>query len=203
MKRLRIAAVLVLLTGLILRGWTAQEGLDKNGSGRVQVVFSGGYETDPRDRGRPVVLIAAALGVPPEVFREAFTRVQPAPGGSHPDPEQVRRNKEALMQALGPYGVTNERLDEVSNYYRYNRQRGEMWRNTPARAYAVFKEGKFIKFVVEDAGSGYSSPPTVTVPGVKNVTAGTMLAFSRSFEKNGAIDVVATAVTSPASNKQS
>ncbi|NBQ65466.1 MAG: hypothetical protein EBT95_08050 [Verrucomicrobia bacterium] len=30
---------------------------------RVPVVFSGGHETDPRDHGRPVVLIAGALGV--------------------------------------------------------------------------------------------------------------------------------------------
>ena len=30
---------------------------------QVPVVFTGGYETDPRDRGRPVILVASALGV--------------------------------------------------------------------------------------------------------------------------------------------
>jgi hypothetical protein len=36
---------------------------------KVPVNFSGGHETDPRDHGRPVVLVAAALKVRPEVFR--------------------------------------------------------------------------------------------------------------------------------------
>jgi hypothetical protein len=39
---------------------------------KVPVTFSGGHETDPQDRGRPVVLVAGALGVKPEVFRKAF-----------------------------------------------------------------------------------------------------------------------------------
>src|SRR5438552_11396179 len=60
---------------------------------RVPVVFSGGHETDLRDGGRPVVLIAAALGVTPEVFREAFSHVRPAPAGREPEPGQVRQNK--------------------------------------------------------------------------------------------------------------
>ena len=93
---------------------------------RVPVVFTGGHETDPRDRGRPVALVAAALGVPADVFREAFTHVRPAPAGTQPDPEAVRRNKDALMAALAPYGVTNDRLDAVSNHYRYVRSRGEL-----------------------------------------------------------------------------
>jgi hypothetical protein len=102
---------------------------------RVPVVFSGGYETVPRDRGRPVVLIAAALGVPSDVFRKAFSRVRPAPAGTRPDPQQVRKNKEVLLKALGPYGVTNDRLDEVSNYYRYVRSRGELWPTKPATGF--------------------------------------------------------------------
>jgi hypothetical protein len=44
---------------------------------RVAVVFSGGHETEGVDHGRPVVLIAAALGVKPEVF----TRPAPAAAG--------------------------------------------------------------------------------------------------------------------------
>ena len=35
---------------------------------------------------RPVVLIAAALGVSSDVFREAFSHVRPAPAGTRPDP---------------------------------------------------------------------------------------------------------------------
>src|SRR5580700_7405375 len=84
---------------------------------KVQLTISAGHQTDQRDHGRPVILIAAALGVPADVFREAFTHVTPAPRGTEPDPAQVRRNKAALMGALAPYGVTNELLDRVSTYY--------------------------------------------------------------------------------------
>src|SRR4051794_35543434 len=85
---------------------------------KVPVTFSGGHETDPRDNGRPVVLIAAALEVKPEVFRKAFSGVTPARGRG-PTDDEARRNKEALMKVLEPYKVTNEWLDDVSNYYRY------------------------------------------------------------------------------------
>ena len=112
---------------------------------RVPVVFSGGHETDPRDRGRPVVLIAAALGVPADVFREAFSHVRPAPAGTAPDPRQVRDNKAALLDALGPYGITNERLDTVSDYYRYVRRRGKLWPTKPASAYALVRDGKIVE----------------------------------------------------------
>ena len=81
------------------------------GVSRVPVEFSGGHETDPRDGGRPVVLIAAALGVAPEVFRDAFSQVRPARGGREPEPAQVRQNKSVLMKALGKHGITNEKLD--------------------------------------------------------------------------------------------
>src|SRR5689334_10813701 len=48
------------------------------------VTLTGGHDTDPRDKGRPVVLVAAGLGVTPEVFRDAFSRVTPAPAGREP-----------------------------------------------------------------------------------------------------------------------
>jgi hypothetical protein len=86
----------------------------------LPVTFSGGHRTDAMDGGRPVVLVAAALGVKPEVFREAFSGVTPARGG-RPSPEESRRNKEALMKVLKPLGVSNERLE-----------RGELWKTTPA-----------------------------------------------------------------------
>ena len=47
----------------------------------VTVTIASGLETDPVDNGRPVVLIAAALGVPTEVFREAFSGVTPSTDG--------------------------------------------------------------------------------------------------------------------------
>jgi hypothetical protein len=159
---------------------------------RVPVKFSGGHETDRRDRGRPVVLIAAGLGVSPDVFRDAFSHVRPAPAGTRPDPDQVRRNKEALMDALGPHGVTNDRLDEVSNYYRYVRSRGEMWRTKPAAAYAEVKDGKIVRFVVTKGGAGYSSPPTVSVPGF-DVPAKVELSFGKKLETNGAVKAITLA----------
>jgi hypothetical protein len=59
------------------------------------ITFSGGHDTDPRDKGRPAVLIAAALGVEPAVFREAFSGVTPAKDRP-PTKEEAQRNKEAL-----------------------------------------------------------------------------------------------------------
>jgi hypothetical protein len=67
--------------------------------------------------------------------------VTPARNGP-PRGEQARANKAALMRVLRPYGITSERLDEVSNYYRYHPQRRELRRNTPARGYAVVEGGR-------------------------------------------------------------
>ena len=68
---------------------------------RAEVAFSGGHETDPRDMGRPVILVAAGLGVPPEVFRETFTHVTPAAAGREPEQEQVQKNKQAADAGAG------------------------------------------------------------------------------------------------------
>ncbi|HEY2882053.1 MAG TPA: hypothetical protein VGJ15_06455 [Pirellulales bacterium] len=154
---------------------------------RVAVEFAGGHDTDPQDKGRPVVLVAGGLGVKPEVFREAFSHVKPAPAGTEPDPEQVRKNKAALMDALSKFGITNDRLDTVSNYYRYVRSRGELWTIKPARAYALVKDGAVIGFEIENGGAGYSSPPTVGVPKIKMASPKVELAFSKELEKNGAV----------------
>ncbi|RBP42641.1 hypothetical protein DES53_106350 [Roseimicrobium gellanilyticum] len=158
---------------------------------RVTVVFSGGHDTVPVDHGRPVVLIAAALGVPDEVFREAFSHVRPAAGGREPEPQQVRANKSALMSALGKHGVTNDRLDEVSNFYRYPPGRGGLWRNKPATAHALVKEGTVIGFEVVDGGSGYSSPPSITVPGVKTSEVKVTLSYGKDLQKNGSVSTIA------------
>src|ERR1019366_5026645 len=113
-----------------------------------------------------VVLIAAALEVTPEVFRDAFSQVRPARGGSEPEPAQVRQNKAVLMKALGKYGITNERLDTVSNYYRSPPGRNGLWTTTPAVANALIKGGEVVGYEIVSSGSGYSSPPTVSVPNV-------------------------------------
>lgn len=162
---------------------------------QIPVTFTGGHEIGRNDYGRPVVLIAAALGVKPDVFREAFSGVSPAKGRG-PSGEEARRNKEALMKVLKPHGITNDRLDEVSNYYRFRPQNGELWPTTPAKAYAVVEGGQIKKIVVTEGGSGYSSTPTVTIHGMKDVSVKVTLKYASDFKKNGtigSIDVVAPA----------
>ena len=154
---------------------------------KVAVAFSGGHATDGQDRGRPVVLIAAALNVPTEVFREAFSHVHPAPAGQQPEPGQARENKDALLHSLGSYGITNDRLDTVSNYYRYNRSAGEMWRHTSAAAYATVRDGTVTEITLTNSGSGYSSVPNVSLPGTPHVHFKVTLLFSTDFDKNGSI----------------
>ena len=161
---------------------------------RVAVVFAGGHETEGVDRGRPVILIAAALGVPSEVFREAFSRVHPAgPGSGGPTEAEARQNKEALMRVLRKYGITNERLDEVSNFYRYPPGRDKIWRSTPAQADALVKNGTVIGYEITDGGAGYSSLPSVLVPGTKGANAAVKLAFGKDLDSNGAVAAIAVA----------
>jgi len=156
---------------------------------KVPVTFSGGHDTDPKDKGRPVALIAAALGVKPEVFRDAFRGVKPAQDGK-PTKEEAERNKEALMKALKPHGVTGERLDEVSDYYRYKPGKGNLWKTTPARAYALVESGKVKHVVVTEPGSGYSSIPSAIVQGMENVKLKVAIQFSKDFKKNGSVSSV-------------
>jgi hypothetical protein len=162
------------------------------------VTFTGGYETDPVDHGRPVVLIAAALKVPSEVFRKAFSNVKPAGPGQEPEPAQVRLNKQTLMRSLGPYGITDERLNEVSNYYRYSSSKGEMWRNTPATAYATVRDGVVTGFTMTNPGSGYSSPPKISVAGMPDVAATATLSFGTDFKTNGSIKEITLVGGKPA-----
>jgi hypothetical protein len=159
---------------------------------QLPVVFSGGYETVPVDHGRPVALVAGALGVAPEVFREAFSHVHPAgPGSGGPTGEEARANKTALMSRLGKYGITNDRLDTVSNRYRYASWRGEKWPSKAATAYAVVENGQITKFVVTDGGYGYCSLPEISVPGVRDYAGKAELGFDKNFEKNGTITSIA------------
>ena len=157
-----------------------------NDSQSARVTFSGGYETDPRDRGRPVVLIASALDVSSDVFRSAFSGVTPAKGGP-PSPGHARANKKILMDALGKHGVTNERLDEVSNFYRYRRESGEVWKCTAATATAIIEDGKVTGFNITNAGAGYSTPPIVKVHGFDNLKVKAIVEFSTDIKTNGRV----------------
>src|SRR5207237_7847649 len=132
----------------------------------------------PQHRATPVRLTAARLRPPPETFRQASTHVTPAPAGQEPDPAQVRRNKEALLQALGKYGVTNDLLDTVSNHYRYNRAKDQLWRHTPAAAYATLRNGAVTQIVITTPGPGNSSPPIVSIPDMPKIKLKATLSFS-------------------------
>jgi hypothetical protein len=166
----------------------AQTATLPSGVTRVPVTFSGGHDTDPRDRGRPVILIGSALGVTADIFRDAFSGVHPAgPGKGGPSREEAQANKKVLMDKLGKYGITNDRLDEVSNFYRYPPGSRDLWKNTPAVANALVKNGVVTGFDIVSGGAGYTTPPTVTVPGVSGVTAKVELAFGKKFETNGSV----------------
>jgi len=160
--------------------------------GTVSVTVSEGYETDPQDHGRPVVLIAAALGVPTEVFREAFSGVTPAELSSGgPTAEEAQSNKAALMKVLAPYGITNDRLDEVSNYYRYNGQQSKTWKIVPATATAIVTNGVVTGISITNPGSGYSSAPTITIKGPNGTaTAKATVSYSQDFAKNGSVSAI-------------
>ncbi len=161
---------------------------------RVPVVFSGGHETDPVDHGRPVVLVAAALGVKPEVFRDAFSNVHPAgPGSGGPSDSEARANKAVLMNALGKHGVSNERLNEVSNFYRYPPGSRNLWKNQPAAASALVKDGAIIGYEVTSGGYGYTTSPTVTVPGITGAPAKVEIAYGKDMEANGSVAAITLA----------
>jgi hypothetical protein len=155
------------------------------------VTITGGYQTDPRDNGRPVVLIAAALGVTPEVFRKAFEGVTPSTNG-HPTSEEAQKNKAALLKVLGPYGVTNERLDEVSNRYRYMASSGQVWKRTAATAVGIVNANGVVTGVrITNAGNGYSSVPTVMVQGPNGkLSATATVKYTQDFDTNGSIDSI-------------
>jgi hypothetical protein len=157
----------------------------------VPVRVGGGHATDPRDHGRPVVLVAAGLGVPSDVFRRAFSGVTPAAAGQEPEPGQVDRNKQALLDVLRPYGVTNDELDRVSNHYRYNGSAGETWAATPAVLRATVRDGKVVSVRVLSGGAGYSSRPTLTVPGHPSARLQATVAYDRELSRNGRIARVA------------
>jgi len=168
--------------------WAAARPTAKAGATRAgSVTISGGMTTDQRDHGRPVVLIAAALGVPTEVFRTAFSGVTPADPGAGPTGEEAQANKAALMRVLAPYGVTNERLDEVSNYYRYNGSAGETWKHQSATARATVRNGRVVAVTITRAGRGYTSAPTIRVAGYPKLRVVAKLRFTTDLATNGSV----------------
>lgn len=174
------AATVALAAGTFLFAAPAEE---------HAVSFSGGHDIGREDHGRPCVLIAAALGVKTEVFREAFSGVRPAKGRG-PTGEEARRNKDALLKVLAPHGVTNERLDEVSNYYRFRPQNGELWTHVDAKAKAVVEGGKLVRVEVTEPGSGYTTPPNVVVKGFEKVDLVVKLHLDKDLARNGSIESI-------------
>lgn len=150
------------------------------------VLFRGGYDTKRVDRGRPVKLIAAALGVEEEVFREAFSGVRPSQDGP-PSEGEARRNKDVLMEALAKHGVTNDRLDEVSNFYRYRPGRDQLWKHEAAAAELVLQDGKPVEIKVTRPGFGYMTPPEIVVAGYPDLKVEAELEFSEDLQQNGSI----------------
>jgi hypothetical protein len=181
---------MVILLAIGLGGGRAEGGSQPDAPDKqLPLVFSGGHELGRNDYGRPCALMAAALGVTTEQFRQAFSGVRPA-RGREPSEEERRRNKDALMSVLAPLGVTNARMDEVANFYRFHPERGELWPHRDAQGYAVMDGGKVTRIVVTDGGFGYNTPPTVTIAELPAVKLEAKLAFDKDMKKNGAIGSV-------------
>jgi hypothetical protein len=151
------------------------------------VIIEDGYLTEEIDKGRPVRLIAAALKVTPEVFRDAFSNVRPERGGGKPSPTRARENKSVLLAALGKYRVTNERLDEVSDFYRYRPGTDELWKHKPAVIEAIIVDNQVIELKIVQPGAGYSSEPNITIVGYENVKVKSTLEFTTDLKTNGRI----------------
>lgn len=150
------------------------------------VTLIGGFQTDPRDGGRPVILIASMLGVEPQVFRDVFSGVRPSQDGQ-PTDEEARANKKVLLDGLGKYGITNEKLDQVSNYYRYMGSKGQTWPQRKAIVTVEIKGNKSVATIV-DAGVGYTTNPTfsITINGIVYKGYGKIMC-TQDFTTNGSI----------------
>ena len=185
-KRTKAAVAVFMITALAITA-VAVVAQSPKASSVNSVTITGGFETDPRDHGRPVVLIASMLGVTPDVFREAFSGVTPTKVGS-PTGDEARTNKKALLKVLAPYGITNEKLDEVSNYYRYKGSLGQTWPQTKAAATAVLVDGKLTGINITNVGAGYTSVPKVVIrSGNVMYTGVATVVYTDDFKSNGSI----------------
>ncbi|MCA9046182.1 MAG: hypothetical protein KDA69_17770, partial [Planctomycetaceae bacterium] len=68
--------------------------------------------------------------------------------------------------------------------------RGEMWPTRPAKAVAIVENGVVTSFEITDGGAGYSSPPSVTVPGVANAALEVQLSFGKQLDQNGSVTAI-------------
>lgn len=180
----RVPARVVIAVLITLCATTG--GIARAGEQQLPLQFAGGHDLARHDYGRPCALMAAALGVTTDQFRQAFSGVKPA-RGREPSDEERRRNKEALMSVLSPLGVTNERMDEVANFYRFRPQNGELWPHREAVGYAVVDRSVVKRLVITDGGFGYNTPPTVTICEMPAVRLEAKLSFDKDMRKNGAV----------------
>ena len=186
---MRIGTKIASIIGLTFA--VAAPGMPQSGGVHGPLVtIDGGHDTIAVDHGRPVILVASGLGVPTQVFREAFSHVNPAPDGQEPDPQQVQRNKQALLNALSKYGVTNELLDKVSDHYRCRPGRGIIWRNKPAVLEAIVSKGTLTGFKIVDGGAGYSSAPKINVAGHPELKVKVTLLLGKDLTKNGSLSKI-------------
>jgi hypothetical protein len=153
-------------------------------TGTVAVTLTGGFEIHANDYGRPVPLYASMLGVTAEVFRQAFSGVHPN-HDHNPSADEAQRNKVALLSVLGPYGVTNDDMDRVANYYRFDSTKGQTWPHRAATALATVVDGTVTGITIVDAGSGYSYAPQATIASLPEVHLTVKLAMTRDFSTNG------------------
>lgn len=153
------------------------------------VILSGGYDTASDDGGRPVSLIAGALGIPDEVFRNAFSFVTPENMG-HLNRETAQNNKAQLLSQLSPYGISNSSLDTVTNRYRYPPGSNAIWEHTPATIAAVIEDGTLVGFEILDGGNGYTSEPRIRVRGFGRIAVDVTLSYTSDFTKNGALTAI-------------
>ena len=140
--------------------------------------------------------------MPDAVFRETFSHVHPAgPGSGGPTDAEARQNKAALMKGLSPYGVTDDRINTVSNYYRYmKRNHDDLWQHREAVAFAVVNaDGKVVRFDLPDSGAGYTTPPKVTIAELPGITVIAKLKFGTDLTTNGSIEslTAGTPTTAP------
>jgi len=113
--------------------------------------------------------------------------------GGHETAQADHGRPVVLVDALGKFGITNDRLDTVSNFYRYPPGRGNLWKTTPATANALVKNGALIGYEITGGGAGYTTPPSVSVPGIAVATAKVELAVGKDFESNGSVSTITAA----------
>jgi len=160
--------------------------IDSNGN---TMTISGGHETDAIDGGRPVYLIGSMLGITGEQFRDAFSYVTPEENG-HLNEETAQANKVKLLAQLEPYGITNDEIDETTNYYRYYPGGMNIWPYTHAVLDATISNGTVTSFEIVSGGDGYTSEPIVTVDGYGDIAVDIIISYTDSFETNGAITAI-------------